>query len=124
MAKKKGNKKGGGSRARTGMEFAVSGMILAVAGVFIPAEIPKIDYNFNLGLILCFLAILLGVIAIVKNERGGGFIAIAIGLIPFIQLAIGVVIGAFGGGGMSWGVSIGLIVVAICLVIWILFIRK
>ena len=122
MAKRKGSSKGGGSRTRSGMDFAVSGIILAVAGVFIPVTIPYIEFDLKLGLILCFFAILLGVIAMVKSEKGAGLIAIAIGAIPFIQMAIGVVIGAF--GDFDWYVSIGLMLLAIGIVIYILFIKK
>jgi len=104
------------------MDFAVSGIILAVAGVFIPVTIPYIEFDLKLGLILCFFAILLGVIAMVKSEKGAGLIAIAIGAIPFIQMAIGVVIGAF--GDFDWYVSIGLMLLAIGIVIYILFIKK
>ena len=122
MAKRKGSTKGGGSRTRSGMDFAVAGIILAVAGVFIPVTIPYIEFDLKLGLILCFFAILLGIIAMVKSEKGAGLVAIAIGAIPFIQMAIHVVIGAF--GALNWVVSIGLIVLAIGIVIWILFIKK
>ena len=106
---------------RTGQDFGISGLIMGITGLFVPAKIPYVDIG-NLGLILAFFAIILGVIAIVKSEKGLGYVAIALGAIPFIQIIINAVIGAF--GPLDWIISIALIILAVAIVVYLLFIKK
>jgi hypothetical protein len=108
---------------RTGKDFAISGIILGVVGLFITAKIPwDVLKEMNFGMILAVFAILLGVVAVVKKEKGLGLLAIMLGAIPFLQLVIDMAISAF--GDFDWVVSIIIMVVAVLFVVWLLFIKK
>ena len=107
---------------RTGKDFGLSGIILGLTGLLIPSPLPYVHIGLNIGIILCIIGLILGVVAIIKNEKGLGLSAILIGAIPLFQVAINYVAGQF--KGLHWVFSLALFVLAIVFVIWILFIKK
>ena len=107
---------------RTGKDFGISGIILGLTGLLIPSPIPYVDIGLNIGIILCILGLLLGVVAFVKNEKGLGLAAILLGAIPLFQVVINYVAGQF--KGLHWVFSLALFILAIAFVIWMLFVKK
>lgn len=107
---------------RTGQDFAVSGIVLGIVGLFIRIQIPWKLLELNYGMIFAIFAILLGIVAIAKKEKGLGLLSIMLGAIPFLQMIIAAAIGAF--GAFDWIASIVIAVLAVAFVIWTLFIKK
>jgi len=106
----------------SGKDFGLSGIVLGLTGFLVPSPLPWVDIGLSIGIILSIVAMILGLVAIVKNEKGLGLAAILIGAMPFFQMAVNWIAGLF--GGMHWVVSLVLFILAIVFVIWTLFIKK